>query len=300
MTFSQRVKNQICELADDQICCQQALMFGILFFSRGYVKDTISFHTENKAVAYIFATALAELTGASVSITTPLQKTDVKRRLYTVLMEDEQDKEMVLSYISEQYDEILKRVQKQKCCKRAFITGAFLIAGTIIDPEKEYHLEFSFTNEETAKVLYTVLKSANIAPRSINRRGDTVLYYKNSEEIEELLTLMGAVESTFELMNLKIEKDMRNKVNRIMNCENANVDKTIKAAVDQINAINIFIENHGFYSIPQELREIARVRLDNPQMSLSEMCKVLPFPISRSTLSRKLKKLSMINEEYEK
>lgn len=296
MTFSQRVKNQICELADDQICCQQALMFGILFFSRGYVKDTISFHTENKSVAYIFATALAELTGVSVSITTPLQKETAKRRLHTVLMEDEQDKDMVLSYINEQQQEILKRVKKQQCCRKAFVTGAFLISGTVIDPEKEYHLEFSFHNESTANVLCDVLTSAKLPPRVIHRRGDTVLYYKNSEEIEELLTVMGAVESTFELMNLKIEKDMRNKVNRIMNCENANVDKTIKAAMDQIALINAYVQKHGFYSIPEELREIARVRLDNPEMSLSEMCGELAIPISRSTLNRKLKKLCALEE----
>ncbi len=297
MTFSQQVKSQVCENINDQVCCLQSLVFSILLFSRGYVKDTISFHTENRLVAHLFANAVAELTGASVSVISPIKSETAKRKLYTVLMEDEQDKDMVLSYINEQYDAVTRRVLKERCCAKAFVVGAFLIAGTVVDPKKEYHLEFAFTNEGSADVLKRVLTMLKLKPHEIKRRTDVVLYYKNSEKIEGILTLMGAVQSSFDLMNLKIEKELRNNVNRALNCENANVDKTIRAAVDQINCINRFIEAHGELSIPQELREIARVRLENPHMSLSEMCGLFSAPISRSTLSRKLKRLCNLEEE---
>ncbi len=180
----------------------------------------------------------------------------------------------------------------------AFLAGAFLACGHMSSPQKGYRLEFSPPDEETADILFFILSSLDFPPKSTTRRGKTVIYTKDSEAIEGILTVMGAKLSAIQLMEEKIFKDLRNHSNRVSNCDTANIDKTIAAASHHVECIQRIIEADIFDNLSAELKEIARFRLDNPDMSLREIASALG--ISRSGVNHRLKRLSDIAENITK
>ena len=189
------------------------------------------------------------------------------------------------------------RLFKRDCCVQAFVRGAFLACGSVTDPNKEYHLEFSVPSLSLAEGLLSLLQEHGIPIKLASRKGIRLLYLKESEPIEDLLTYMGAVNNSLELMNVKIYKDVRNKVNRVTNCETANIEKTVNAAAGQVEAIRLIEQTLGLDELPEDLREVAGLRLENPDMSLRELCQSLVEPISRSGVNHRLKRLMAIADE---
>ena len=179
----------------------------------------------------------------------------------------------------------------------AFLAGAFLSCGSMAEPIKEYHLEFAVPFEDLCGDLKDLIENLGISSRYIERKGLYVLYFKGSEDIEDMLTLMGATRSSIELMNVKILKDIRNKANRIVNCDNANIERTLAASEKQIADIEYIMETEGLDSLTPELRNMAQVRLENPDVSLKELGELLDKPVGRSGANHRLKKLSDIAEE---
>ena len=153
----------------------------------------------------------------------------------------------------------------------ALLRGAFLACGTLTDPEKDYHLEFVVPYRYISRDLAKLLHEWNLAPKQLERKGSHVVYCKDSERIEEILTLMGAQNAALELMGIKMYKDMRNNINRKINFETANISRTANAAAEQVYAIETILEHAGLESLPEELKEIALLRLENPEMSLREL-----------------------------
>ena len=237
MSFTQQVKNQICETLPQKACCQQALILSVLLCSRGYAKTSIGFHTENKEVADGFAQTVIDLFGVVVTITSPPPGKG-RRKMYYVSIDDSDDQELLHDYLEEQRQDLFVRVKDSRCCAQTFVKGAFLMTGSMIDPSKRYHLEFAFADAEVCTLVSDLLVEYGFVGLKPTQRGeDTILYCKDSETMIEILTYIGATESTFELMNLKIEKELRNQINRQNNCEFANMDKTIAAAGEQLAAI---------------------------------------------------------------
>lgn len=183
-------------------------------------------------------------------------------------------------------------VFQQTCCKRAFLRGAFLSTGSISDPEKDYHLEFCVDDLSVARMLVLIMKEFEIEARIITRKKAYIIYIKDSEMISLLLTVMDAHVALMNLENIRILKDMRNAINRRVNCETANIDKTVKAAGKQVNDILFLRERHGFEDLSDDLKLTATLRLEHPDISLNELAKLHPQTVSRSGINHRLKKLS--------
>lgn len=181
---------------------------------------------------------------------------------------------------------------ERECCRRAFLRAAFLCVGSMSDPEKEYHLEFACTEGETAEQIREVLKGFGTGAKVIRRKKYHVVYLKDSEEIAQVLGLIGAHVSLMELENRRIMKEVRNSVNRRVNCETANISKTVNAAQNQIRDIR-FLEREGrLRELPEGLRKMAELRLEHPEVSMSELGRMCSPPISKSGVSHRLRKLS--------
>lgn len=180
----------------------------------------------------------------------------------------------------------------------AYIRGAFLGSGSISDPEKNYHMEFVANNEDYAYELSDLINSMGFNSKIVARKNYFVVYLKESEQISDLLTIMGANNAMFALQNAKIMKDMRNKVNRIVNCETANLSKTVDAAVRQVESILIIQKTIGINKLPQNLQEIALLRLENEDMSLKEIGENLHPPLGKSGVNHRFKKIEEIANKY--
>lgn len=304
MTFSEKVKNELCRLEDNKPCCQKAEAYGMALFGKSFQKDSISLHTIHKEVAERYADRMVCLTGSIVTITEVERSSSNDKILYIVEIEEESDRQAVLEYFLGAADYaqpgICFDLLSSDCCRRAFLRGCFLACSSVTDPEKEYHLEFVVPDDRLAGDLLKFMDETGIPAKSTKRKGNNIIYLKESEHIEDLLTLIGATKSTLELMNVKIYKDVRNKVNRVTNCETANIGKTVVASSNQIKDIEWIAQNKGLDYLPEELRSIAQLRLDNPELSLSELCEISNTGLTKSGMNHRLKKITQIADDLRK
>lgn len=204
--------------------------------------------------------------------------------------------------ISEQNDDnmylceakVSRVVVRESCCKRAFVRGAFLVGGSITDPEKDYHLEIVTGSDSQADILCSILEDFEIEAKVVARKGNNVVYIKDSEQIAVFLNVMEAHVAMMELENIRILKGVRNDVNRRANCEVANIGKTVAASRRQIEDINFIKEKHGLEKLSEELVYTARLRLEYPEASLSELGRLHEIPVGRSGVNHRLQRLSEI------
>ena len=171
-----------------------------------------------------------------------------------------------------------------------------MAGGSVTDPTKGYHLELTTTHRSVARELSTLLREENFDPKEVQRGANHMTYFKQSEAIADFLTVIGAPLAAMELMNAKAEKDLRGGVNRRVNCDAANLDKAVEAAQSQIKAIRSLLERTGLEDLPPKLSEAARLRLDNPDLTLTELAALCDPPITKSSLSHRLKKLAELAE----
>ena len=185
------------------------------------------------------------------------------------------------------------------CCQAAFLRGAFLTCGTAADPQKGYHLEFAVPYQKLANQLYTLLSEVTafpVNPLLASRKGSYVVYWKESGQIEDLLTFLGAAGASMELMQVRMYKEAKNDINRKANFETANMDKTYSASARQIAAIAVLNDVGELSNLPDGLRELARLRLENPEMTLRQLGEALG--ISRSGVNHRLERLLELGEKY--
>ena len=197
-----------------------------------------------------------------------------------------------LIYLQEGYIEKLKDEYL-----RAIIRGVFMGSGSINDPNKKYHLEISFNAEENLNSVICILKMLDINTKKMVVENKKSLYIKEGEEISKFLALIGAAKAVMSFEEIRIQKEMRGKVNRIVNCETANLNKTINASIEQIAAIKKLKENGKFNKLSDNLKEIANLRLENPDMALSDLGKKLDKPLGKSGVNYRLKKIMEIADE---
>ena len=181
--------------------------------------------------------------------------------------------------------------------KKAVVRGAFMASGSINEPDKKYHLEIVFSIKENAKYVFYILENFGIECKMIKRKDKYCLYIKDGEEISKFLALIGAKKSVLNYEEIRIIREMRSNVNRIVNCETANINKTINVAITQIQDINYLKEKGKFESLPENLKEIAQIREQNPESSLVELGKLLQTPIGKSGVNHRLKKIQEIAQE---
>ena len=183
------------------------------------------------------------------------------------------------------------------CCMRAFLRGSFLAGGSVSDPQKTYHFEISCSSNEKALQLLQLMAQFNIEGKIIVRKKHYIVYIKEGAQIVDMLNVMGAHNSLMEMENIRILKEMRNSVNRRVNCETANINKTVSAAVKQVEDITLIRDSIGFSQLSDGLKEIAYLRLEYPEATLVELGKMLSEPVGKSGVNHRLRKLGMIADE---
>ena len=213
-----------------------------------------------------------------------------------------------MSFASDIKDELLglkmwdmnSSMKQDEQLARLCIREAFIKSGSMNDPNKKYHLEIMFKTKKKAEEMQTLLNNFNINAKIIKREKDYMLYLKDGEEISEFLALIGANSSVIKFEEIRVLKETRNDINRLVNCETANLNKTINAAVKQIEDIKLIKKKRKFSNLPENLQEIAELRIANPDVSLVELGKMLSEPIGKSGVNHRLKKLSAIAEDLRK
>jgi len=304
MSYASELKTELCKAVPQNSCCLKAECYGLLLFGRNFSKKAITITTENDAAAHRVAQLTAEICGTFVDITTSDHRRKEQKSAFTVAVTGEDQRIAVLSCFGHTGNEISLRINRanleNECCTSAFLRGVFLSCGTVTDPQKDYHLEFVVPFMNLAKDLSALISEAfelSMQPGFINRKGSYVIYIKGSERIADLLTFMGAGNAAMELMQAKMLKDIRNNVNRKTNFETANIDKTVQAAFEQVNAIQKILDSSGLLALPEELQELAMLRYRNPDMSLRELGESLSEPLSRSGVNHRLQRIAEIARE---
>ena len=286
MSFSYSVKKELCGLMTDRDR-KFACLYGMLLFCKNFDADSIVFQTENDMVCNLFCELADDV----------LERHKV---LYTLSIEKLEDREEIIYRFHISSRSLIHRIQRENINNNdvfAFVAGAFLSCGSISEPLKDYHLEFSVPYYNLMLDLTELLSEIGFNVKSTERKGNHVIYMKDSEVIEDLITFMGATMSSIELMNVKILKDVRNKANRIANCDAANIDRTLKASDKQIADIEYIVDKIGIENMPPDLAEIAEVRLEFPEMSLKELGEELEKPLGRSGVNHRLKRISALAEQ---
>lgn len=270
-------------------CCLRAEAYGLLYFGRYFDKNEISIMTDYDFVAERYKNAVEYL------IQSTPETTVSKSGKITIEVADKENRISLLNELGYSGNETTFRILtsniENECCFGAFLRGAFLSCGIVTDPKKEYHLEFDVAYKNKSRDLCEMFEDFSAVPKQSDRNGMNMVYFKDSNHIEDVLTVMGAQVSVMELIGEKIFKDVRNNVNRKVNCDNANIKKTFLAASKQIEAIKNLMETGKFDELSAELKELAQLRLDNPEMTLNELGANLSTPISRSGVNHRLKKI---------
>ena len=311
MSFSSKVKEELSRQSSTARHCQIAELAAVLSFcGRVQISENdhyrIKIHTENAAVARKCFTLLKKTFNIGTDVSVRRNAFLKKTLTYTVAVQNHQDALRVLraAKILQEDGEIGETLSladnvilQRSCCRRSFIRGAFLAAGSISDPEKFYHLEIVCPTAEKASQIQTVIGTFGIDAKMVVRKKYFVVYVKEGSQIVDLLNVMEAPVSLMELENIRILRGMRGQVNRQVNCETANINKTVSAAVRQMEDIVYIRDTIGLHRLPENLEEIARLRLARPDASLKELGEALDSPVGKSGVNHRLRKLSAIAEE---
>ena len=310
LTFSGKVKEELSRHWSESRHCQIAETAAIVTMCGKVMIDSmeqysVKVRTENLAVARKYFTLLKKTFNIDTEMHT-LKTTSTGNLAYTVTVKKHEDAIKVLKAlqlmtedgdIQEEFAPEQNPIVYKSCCKRAFLRGAFLSAGSMSHPEKSYHIEFVCAVQEKARQIRALMKSFGLDAKIILRKKSYIVYIKEGSQIVDLLNVMEAPVALMEMENVRILKEMRNAVNRQVNCETANINKTVSAAVKQTEDILYIEKEMGLNKLPEGLREIAGVRIAYPNASLKELGDLLTEPIGKSGVNHRLRKLSEIAEE---
>ncbi len=311
MSFSSKVKEELSRQFSPARHCQIAEIAAIISLcGRIQISEReqyrLKIHTENIAVARKYFTLLKKTFNikADISIRQGIEKH--KSRTYTVCISAHEDALRVLqaAKLLDRYGNVEENMSlaqnvviMRNCCKRAFIRGAFLVAGSVSDPEKFYHFEIACTEYAKAFQLQGLILTFGLDAKIVRRKKYFVVYIKEGSQIVDILNVMEAPLALMELENIRIVKEMRGSVNRQVNCETANINKTVSAAVRQMEDIALIKDILGFDKLPDNLREIAELRLLRPEATLKELGETLDPPVGKSGVNHRLRKLSGMAEK---
>ncbi len=297
MSFSNDVREEIARSITDRDR-QFACLYGILLYCHTFSMERIVLQSESLTFANLIPTLFRAVfrTELKPDIRTVARGMEQSMISFTISAPEQIRKICEVYHIHAERREIrLPNLANNSL--GAFLAGVYFSCGSMMDPNKEYHLEFNTPSELLYDDLYKLLKNIGVSGRHILRKNMHVFYLKDSEQIEDTLTYMGAQQCTIALMNVKIRKDMRNKANRLRNCDEANINKVVTAAMRQTADIQCIVRCGRLDDLSPELKELAELRLENPELSLKELGELLSEPIGRSGVNHRFRKLSAIAEE---
>lgn len=297
MSFCSDVKNELTAVRPSE-CCKLPLIYGFMLFGRSFSVKRIAMQTNHKETAAAYAAMIAGTFGVKADISVG----GTKRPTYKAEVLSEADRLKILAAYDFGIAEhmINTEILTRDCCFHSFIRGAFLACGNINDPQKEYRAEFMIKNERLALEFSELLCGYGITLKATKRGTARVLYTKDSAEIEDLLTIMGAPHRTLDMMDTKILKSVKNNSNRRSNCDNANISKTVEASIKQRAAIAHLAKTDRLYSLPPELLEAALLRRDHPEATLKELCALSGEALTVSGLNHRLNKIIRLAEDSKK
>ena len=300
MTFSREVKEELERNVNNSRHCQLAEMAAYVV-NIGNIDGAgdrryLTFHTENEGVIKKVFTLLKKI----YNIDTVVKEHDNGRgRMFEICIDNPEAAGSVLMSVKNPEDRrVSSLVIKNACCKRAYLMGTFLCIGSMSSPDKSYHLEFVSSYEGQMEQIKELIADFDIEARVTRRKNSYVLYVKEGDRIVDLLNIMGAHVSLMNMENVIILKDMRNSLNRRVNCETANIIKSVNAANRQVEDINFLKKHHILETLPDSLQEMAAVRISNPDAPLKDLCNLLDPPVGKSGVNHRLRRLSEIADSY--
>ncbi len=297
MSFSDQVRESIRGTINDQDR-RFACLYGMLLYCRTVTREEICLKSESEVFDSVFPVLMKTVFGASVplAISCKPRKNGGQLYIYRIAGEEAVTRIRGMFHIHEE-----RRIDMRNLPMNSigmFLGGVFLTCGTMTDPNKEYHLEFTAPTQQLCEDLCDILLSVGVHPGMTKRRYGYSAYLKDSEEIGDLLTFMGAQKCTLDLLDIKIDKEVKNHVNRMNNCDMANIDKVISASEKQCRDIETIIQHDGMQKLSPELRELAELRMENPHLSLQDLSELLAKPIGRSGVNHRFRRLAAIAETY--
>lgn len=295
-SFSSGAKAEICRTLPPNHCCALAECFGILLFCNTFRHDSIKIITESAD----FAVLLPKLFKKAFGFGFDNQSGEGKSGKLVFQILDTEKIASVMEAFGFDRDETFSLhvnlpVVENDCCKTAFLRGAFLAGGSVTDPEKAYHLELATTHQSVARECYTLIQEAlSFTPKIASRSGARVVYLKQSEQIADFLTFLGASVASMGIIEARLERELNNQVNRRCNCDDANITKVVEASQEQLNAIRTLREKNLFEQLPKKIKEAALIREQNPESSLAELAEMAEPKISKPAMSHRLKRLVLL------
>ena len=298
-SFAYRVKAELCRAPVQRLCCARAEAYGVLLFCNTFTARQVRIMTENPE----FAARLPRLFQRAFSLKfdrLPEEDGPGGKRIFQIT--DRAKLGRIISQFGYDADQALAlhvnfAVLEEECCRTAFLRGAFLAGGSVTDPEKRYHLELATSHIQASREVSALLTEMGFLPRSVMRGGNSVIYFKQSEHIEDILTTIGAPASAMDIMTAKVDKMIRNGANRAMNCDMANVNKTLEAAREQQEAIERLRGEGALDHLPDKLRQTAELRLQYPELSLTQLAELCDPPVSKSCINHRMRKIMEIARE---
>lgn len=305
MSFSADVRNELARIQPEKVCCSKAELSALLLnkssISMSNSNYIMSVETENPAIARKIYKFLRDLYDFKSTVKIVDKSKNRKNRAYIVNTFLSSADLKLLNEIVEIENNIIKpqynNISASNCCKRAYLRGLFLSRGFINRPEGNYHLEMIISHPRLAQEVQKILAGFGVEAKLIKRKKSFLMYVKESEQIADFLRIVEANNALLEFENIRILKSMRNNVNRQVNCETANLAKTINAAVRQMDLIGKLVSNSMIDSLPYQLRELAVLRLDHPDATLKELGEMLDPPLTKSGVAYRMRRLEKIAEE---
>ena len=290
-SFAGKVKNELCRVPVQRLCCARAEAFGVLLYGNTFSPTEVRLITESAD----FAARLPRLFQRAFGLKFDRLPEEERGKLIFGITDRSKLDRIINQLGYDPRQNLVLHVNfgllEDECCRTAFLRGAFLAGGSVTDPEKRYHLELDTGHAQASREVAALLTEMGFLPHSVRRGGSSVIYFKQSEHIEDLLTTIGAPAAAMDIMTAKVDKEIRNGANRAMNCDMANVNKTIDAALEQKNAIQRLQENGRLERLPEKLRQTALLRLQYPEMSLSQLAEKCDPPVTKSCMNHRMRKL---------
>ena len=291
-SFAYKAKNEICRTQLSRQCCARAEAYGVLLYCNTFTPSEVRIITENPE----FAARLPKLFHKAFSLKfDQLPEKDGRGKLIFRITDRDKLARVInaLGYDPQQIMVLHVNfgLLEDDCCRTAFLRGAFLAGGSVTDPEKRYHMELATSHKQASREVSRLLEEMGFLPRSVQRGASSLIYFKQSEHIEDLLTKIGAPAAAMDIMTAKVDKEIRNGANRAMNCDMANVNKTLDAAQEQVSAIEKLRESRRWELLPEKLRQTAALRLAYPELSLTQLAERCDPPVTKSCINHRMRKL---------
>ncbi|MBS4021829.1 MAG: DNA-binding protein WhiA [Dethiobacter sp.] len=309
MTYALHAKNELARRELGSVCCQSAELTAFIRLGGNIQitgrRITLNVVTSNPAVARRIFTLFKNIFNLSSEILVRKKIRLRKNNVYLIRISEPAKVKEVLSRLGMMRGGALirepdSRVGQSKCCRRSYLRGAFLSAGSVSNPESSYHLEIYTDYQEQAEQLVGTIETFNLKAKITTRKNGFLVYIKDSDQIVEFLSVIGAHSALLNFENVRIIKGIRNSINRLINFETANVNKTVEAAVNQTEYIRIIDRAIGVEALPDPLRQLAELRLHHPEASLQELGEMLAPPLGKSGVNHRMRKLEKMADRFSK